>query len=159
MADGFTVDASEVTQLAADLGEVPKVAGRYIRAAVEVTARKIKDDWNENLYSEGHARLTSKSVDYDIAVGHGFAGGEFSWLRGEIGPNLTTKSHLQAAIAGLIEEGTVNNPPQGVGAAALERAEEDFERGLSKALEDAEKAALTDASAVRSAGAVMRGSY
>lgn len=156
--DGFTVDASDVHKLAAQLGEVRSLAGRYIRQAMEVSARHVKDDWGDNLYSDGHARRTKYSVDYDIRV-NAFKDLGRSTITAEIGPNLKTRSHLQAAIAGLIEEGTRNNPAQGIGHGALKRAEVDFERGLSNALADAERAALTDASIVLSAGAVIRGSY
>ncbi len=135
MADGFSIDASELDRLATDLGNVPGTAGRFIRSAVEVTARNVKDDWREELPKDGHARALPYAVGYDIKTLHAFGA---SVIQAEIGPD---KERPQGALGNLVEFGSVNNPPQGVGHGALQRNQADFERGLSKALEDAERAA------------------
>lgn len=159
MPDGFTVDDSELRQFAADLGEVPKTAGRYVRAAVEVSARHVKDTWSEDAAGQLGASRYPKSITYDVKTAYLFGQ---SVVEAEIGPD-KDRSGLQGPLGNLIEFGTAADgglsSKVGTGAAALQRTADDFERGLSKALEDAENAAATDASVVRSAAAVVRGSY
>jgi hypothetical protein len=124
--------SSDFDRLQADLGRVRGVAP-LVKVAVERTARRIKDDWNSHLYHEGHARLTSGSVTYDMKNQAGARGG--SDITAEIGPEL--HRGRQAAIAGLIETGSVHNPPHGYGAAALHRNEDDFHHGLEEAVAEA----------------------
>lgn len=153
MVDGFTVDNSEIVNLAADLGAVPDVAGRFIRKAVEVSSRRIKDDWKEQATGFVHAPAFPYSIGYDIATVNAFGA---SVIQSEIGPD---KERRQGALGNLMEFGSVNNPTMGLGAGALERAEDDFQHGLEQALADAEHVAGVDGSVSRSAGAVIRGSY
>lgn len=157
--DSFTVDTSEVDRFAADLGKVPETAGRYLRTAVEVSARHVKDDWRENAEGQLGASRFPKSITYDVKSAHLFGQ---SVIEAEIGPDKARRG-LQGPLGNLIEYGTAADgglsSRVGTGAAALERTAADFERGLSRALEDAENAALTDGSVVRSAVAVVRGSY
>lgn len=149
--DGFVVDNSELDKLAADLGEVSEDAGRNIPKAVEVTARKIKDDWRDEAKGMAHAPAFPFSVTYDIGsrvdqsfvqaassvISGAFTGGRSTTVVAEIGPD---KGRPQGALGNLIEFGSVNNPPQGLGHGALQRNEADFEKGLSLATRDAERA-------------------
>ena len=151
MADGFVVDTSELDKLAADLGRAPAVAGRFIRQAVEVTARHVKDDWRDAAQGLAHAPAFPYSVGYDIGAGNGLSVGQSasaviaggvtsagsSTVTAELGPD---KDRRQGALGNLIEYGSMNNPPQGLGHGALERNQADFERGLERALSDAERA-------------------
>jgi hypothetical protein len=152
VADGFVVDFSELDRLAADLDEVPKAAGKFIHKAVEVTARNVRDDWRKNASGLAHARAFPFSITYDIGAGYNQTLGQAavsvlsgsistarsSTVTAEIGPD---KTRPQGALGNLIEFGSVNNPPQGLGHAALLRNEADFQRGLEIAIRDAEREA------------------
>lgn len=157
--DGFTVDTSEVRQLAAGLGAVAATAGRYVHSAVKASATHLKDEWRESADGQVGASRYPKSITYDIKTAALLGQ---SVIEAEIGPDKSRRG-LQAPLGNLIEFGSAADgglsSKVGTGAAALERTAEDFERGLSKALEDAENAALTDASFVRSTAAVVRGAY
>lgn len=130
----MSVDWREFQELARDLGAVPETAGKNIRQAVEVTARKTKDHWRDGAKGMAHAPGHPFSVSYDMK---GFEGFGASVVSAEIGPD---KSGPQGALGNLIEFGSRNNPPQGIGQAALHANEEDFARGLDIALRDAEEA-------------------
>lgn len=153
------IDDSEVRQFASDLGEVARTAGRYIRSAVEKSAREVKDQWREDAEGQLGTRRFPKSIDYDVTTLQAFG---VSVIEAEIGPNKSTQGR-QAALGNLIEFGGKTDggllSRRGIGEAALERVEGDFEYGLSKALEDAENAAAVDSSLTGQAGAVIRGSY
>lgn len=135
MADGMGFDFSDVLKLAASLGEVLEGSGRNIRKAVEVTARRIKDDWRKDAAGSSLAPGGDRAISYDLKGGNGIRGSEIS---AEIGPELRGAGSL----VGLLEYGVPGrNGPRGYGAAALERNQEDFQKGLEIALEQAEKAA------------------
>jgi hypothetical protein len=153
VSDGITVDFSEIDQLSASLGQVRANAGKYIRSAIAVTAKNIDKDWERESKGMAHAPAFPYSITYDISTFSGFG---FSVIQADIGPD---KDRPQGALGNLIEFGSVNNPPQGLGHGALQRNEADFEKGLSLALEDAEHDAGVDGSLGASAGAVIRGSY
>lgn len=136
MADSIDFDFSDISRLAADLGAVPARAGTFVRQAVEFTARNVKDEWNRQLYDVGHAKLTGHSVTYDVDAVAG-AGG--SAVTADIGP--VKGSGRQAGLVLLLEVGSVNNPPHGAGAGALQKNQPDFMRGLGEALRDAERTA------------------
>jgi hypothetical protein len=134
MADGFQVDFSDVLRLAASIEEAPAAASRRIRQAVVVTARNVKDDWQEPLKGSATIPGGARSVSYDITGGHGIRAEE---IRADIGPVLEG----QGPIVGMLEYGTPSIGPRGYGAAALEKNQEDFQRGLQIALEQAEREA------------------
>lgn len=153
MTDSIRVDFSEVDQLAASLDRVPVTAGKYIHSAVAVTSKNIDKDWEKEALGMVHAPAFPYAVGYDISVFQGFG---ISTIKSEIGPD---KNRPQGALGNLIEFGSINNPPQGLGHGALQRNEADFVRGLAIALEDAEHDAGVDRSVGASGGAVIRGSY
>jgi hypothetical protein len=126
MNDSISTDFSELSKLAADLGEVPKAIGPFVRKAVEVTARKVRDDWRDNAKGMPHAPAFPSSITYDLKGGNGVRGSE---IDAEIGPD---KSRPQGALGNLIEYGSVNNPAQGLGHGALQRNQEDFVTGLEQ---------------------------
>lgn len=127
-------DFSEVTKLAASLGEVADGAGGFIRKAVEVTARNVDRDWTKPLQGSSRVPQGPKSITYDIKGGEAIRGSEIS---AEIGPELTG----QGPIVGMLEYGTPTTGPRGFGAAALQQNEGDFVKGILLAIGDAEKAA------------------
>lgn len=125
MADGLSIDFSDILKLAADLGDVPKTAGRNIRKAVEVTARHVKDDWREPLQGSALLPRGPYSISYDIK-------GTGRSVEAEIGPELKG----QGALIGMLEYGTPSTGPTGYGAKALQQNQDDFEKGLLKAIGD-----------------------
>ena len=135
--------ADDLAALARDLGEVPANATDNIRAAVEYTARGIKDDWSETLKGaagRGSLGFVPYTVDYAMGVTGGVLGVLWSaanvrGIEAEIGPNLTKK---QGPFAGWFERGAVDGvPATHAGEKAAKANEADFEQGLSKAIADA----------------------
>lgn len=120
------VDFSELNKLAADLQKAPESVGPLARKAVEVTARKVKDSWRENAQGMAHAPAFPYSISYDIE-------GSFGQIDAEIGPD---KGATQGALGNLIEFGSRNNAPQGLGHGALQDNEQDFVDGLQRAVDD-----------------------
>lgn len=140
--------ADDLNQLAADLSRAPLEAWGPLSQALEVSARHIKDDWNENLGGQANAgsafRHIGRSVDYTVAVSGaslaraalGQSGG--TGLQAEIGPNLARQ---QASMAGWFEEGMRNIPALHPGHAALNKNEQDFVDGVAKAVDEGLKKA------------------
>lgn len=134
MADGFSIDFSDLAKLAADLGEVPKDAGDNVRKAIEVSARNIKDDWKGKLAGARQLGGAQRAITYDLKGGRGIRG---SQIEAEIGATLGG----QGSLVGILEYGSPTLAPRGYGLKALEDTAEDFQRGLEKAIEDAERSA------------------
>lgn len=132
MGDNIQIDFSDVLRLAASIEEAPAAAGRKIRQAVVVTARNIKDDWRAPLQGSSSVPGGAASVSYDVSGGQGIRAEE---IRAEIGPELKG----QGPIVGMLEYGTPSTGPRGYGAAALEKNQEDFQRGIEIALDQAER--------------------
>lgn len=156
MTDSFSMDFSEVDELVADLGTVASTAGQYVRKAVEVGARNVKDDWRDFARAElagGSAGPFPASITYDVTTFQGFGA---SIIRAEIGPD---KDRPQGALGNLLEFGSVNNAPKSYGANALKANESDFQRGLVAALEDAERVLKGSSSIRGSAAGVIRGRF
>lgn len=124
--------ADDLSRLAADMSAAPKSAWPLIGKALGVTALRVKNDWNENLgggRNQGSAfKHIGRTVDFDIKPLPGSTG-----LDAEIGPNL---GKLQGAMAGWFEEGQANIPALHPGYDAMKKNEDDFERGLARAVED-----------------------
>lgn len=130
MSDGIGFDFSELHTLAADLGDQPKVTGKKLRQAVEVSARNVKDAWAKKLTGENGLPHAPRSITYDIEANPG----DVSRIEAEIG---SERGRLQAPIVTVIEFGAPgqNLAPRGYGLAALAETAEDFEKGLSVAAE------------------------
>lgn len=132
MADGASFDFSELNRLAADLGDVADNAGPLINSAVQFTSNRVKKQARKSVgggqWSAAGAAInyditaTGTSIESEIGYDEPGGGGELGNLRefGAPGRNLAPSSDL------------VN---------ALHANEADFEKGLSKALEDAERKA------------------
>lgn len=116
-------DFSELAALAADLSDAPAEVVPFARKAVEVTARRVKDDWRKGADRTGLHGYAA-SVDYDMKSG----------IAAEIGPN----PEKNQGVFGLVEDanGDVKSAPQHAGRDALEANEEDFCRGLEIAVAD-----------------------
>lgn len=124
MADGISFDFSEISQLAADLGDAPRKIRPNVRKAVEVTARHVRDDWRAPLAGSEMVRGGDRTVSYDINSSD-------DGIEAEIGPELGGVG----AIVGMLEYGTPTAGPTGYGHAALQKNEADFVKGLEIASE------------------------
>ncbi len=148
---GTFVDATEIDRLAVDLGNAPVTAGRYLRAAVDKNAHDIRDTWREKATGLAHAPAFPYSITYDVEVFRGFGS---SVIQAEIGPD---KERNQGALGNLIEYGSVNNPPMGLGHAALEENQADLERGVDLAITDSLADLARGGSLTAAASSVIRG--
>jgi hypothetical protein len=135
MADGFDMDFRGFDELAADLGQVPYEAGETIHKAVQVTSNNIMKSWRDLAKGDPHAPAYPSSISYDVNMYQGLGGGV---IEGEIGPS---KSRRQGALGNLKEFGSQNNSGRGFGAKALDENVSDFEAGIAKAIDDANRAA------------------
>lgn len=124
MADG------DLSRLSRDIRAAGKSAAPFVRKAVEVTARKVKDAARKDYSGAQNLPGAARSISYEIGGGGGIRGGE---IDAEIGPVLGG----QGSIVGLVDEGT----PRAAGKKRLPKAladnADDFEAGLSKAIDDA----------------------
>lgn len=128
MADDF----SELFSLEADLRGAPSSANRFVKKAIEVTARNLKDDWRQGAeISGGYPASYPDSISYDIE----YPGGA---IQAVIGPVLGSTA---GSSAGFLDEplsaAGVDGPIHHAGRNALEANEPDFVRGLEIALFDA----------------------
>lgn len=139
MSEEFSIDNQELDKLSVDLGKVPSTSGKHLRTAVERTARNVKDTWRDNARGLPHAPRFPDSITYDIGANHSlireaFGSGGTDKIVAEIGPD---KDRPQGALGNLIEYGSVNNSPMGLGHGALQANEADLERGITNAIDDA----------------------
>lgn len=141
MADDIKFDTSELSKLAADIGKAPSRSGRTLRQAIEVTATKVRNSAREKSSGLEHAPAFPASITYDIGANHSLlretlGGGGADSIVAEIGPD---KDRPQGALGNLLEYGSINNPPRGIMHGALQENEADFEKGVTKAVDDALK--------------------
>lgn len=122
--------SDDLDSLMRDLGRVPADAGKNVKPALERTAFLAKESWRDHAKrpSGGHAAGFPFSIDYDTKGG-------FPKWEAEIGPNLGSG---QGAL-GILEDspGGVAASPQKARPAIAKRVEEDFEKGLDRAVDDA----------------------
>jgi hypothetical protein len=132
MPDGVQFDFSDIQKLAADLGDVPKDAGKRIRQATEISARKVKDAWKEKLKGTEDVPHGAYTITYDLDAK---PGQDASTITAEIG---SERGRAQAPIVTVIEFGAPgqNLAPRGYGAAALQETQADFVHGLEIAIGD-----------------------
>lgn len=133
-------DFSELTELAADIESAPGKLPRYLRKAVEVTARNVKDGARERVSRRKGFSQAAGAINYDVEdVSNGLTTGG---VDAEIGYN----KHWRAGRLGnLIEFGAPGStnrlPPGGELQDALHEQRGDFETGIERAVDDALKAA------------------
>jgi len=131
MADGVHIDTSELDTLVADFGKVMKATPENVAKAVAVSARKVKNDWQEPVKGSESLPGGASTITYDM-VGASNAILNRSAISAEIGPELRG----QGPLVGMLEYGTPNTGPRGYGLEALRKNADDFERGIAKAVED-----------------------
>ena len=120
-----TFDFSELSKLAADLGEAPETMRRNVISAVKFTSFNVKRDWQAPLKGSEMLPKGAYTITYDIGVTD-------SEITSEIGPKLGGVGGL----VGVLEYGTPTTPPTGYGHAALQKNEEDFVKGIGLAAGD-----------------------
>jgi hypothetical protein len=135
MADDF----SELEALATHLSAAPVETAPFVKKALEVTARNLKDEWRSRARVSGsYAKSYPESISYDVHEFSGFGGGE---IYAEVGPKLHT---TPGASSGFLEEGGggVDGPAHHAGRDALEQVEPDYHKGIEIALADGLEKAL-----------------
>lgn len=145
MDDSANFDFSELEKLASDLGNVAATAGPFLLSALKVTSGNVKDAANDSIQSDNRSKRwkgIAKAVDYDITTKAGMGG---SSLESEIGYNKTRYGD-RARLGNLREFGApgadgVPLTPHNDLVNALHKNEGDFVRGVTAALNDAEKVA------------------
>lgn len=130
MAD---IDSSDIFKLSADLGEAADNVGPFLGKALGITSLKIKRTWAEKVGSGLNPALPY-AIDYTVK---GSAGKGGSFVESEIGFN---KGRRAGALGNISEYGTLFHPARGFGAASLAENEEDFEKGIDLAVENALRA-------------------
>lgn len=126
--------ADDLFSLARDLGEIPKETGPFVRKAIEVTARHIKDQIKDEYSGARNLPDAARSISYDI---QGSTGARLGGISAEIGPELGG----QGSVVGLVDEGAPRTPGRHRITKALADNTDDFESGLDKAIADGLKAA------------------
>lgn len=126
--------ADDLNALARDLGDIPKATAPFVRKAVEISARNIKD-LIKNEYSGARALPgASRSISYDLK---GSTGARLGGISAEIGPSLGG----QGSIVGLVDEGAPRTPGRKRLPKALNQESPGFEQGIQKAIDDGLRAA------------------
>lgn len=113
-------------RLEADLLGAPPIVNRNVKKAIEVTARNVKDDWQQGADRSGLSGYAA-DIDYELKAGQGE-------ISAEVGPTIGDSGSF-----GLVEDagGGVRSAPQHAARDALEANEPDFIRGLEIAVFDA----------------------
>ena len=133
MADGADFDFSELDHLSADIAEAAAGVKSRLPTALGMSAGKIKDAWRDKLEGSETLPALPYAVTYDVEEINLFG---VDVVRAEIGFD---KSRTQGPLGSISEYGTPSTPPRGYGHAALEETQEDFQRGVEKALADSLK--------------------
>lgn len=131
MADGIDFDLSELNAFSADLGKVSDNAGENILKAITGTSLGVKKAWQEPLKGSPSLPQLPYALSFDVVA-------DGREVVSEIGFD---KEKPQGPLGNVSEYGTPSITGRGYGIAALEKNANDFEHGLSVALEQAEKAA------------------
>lgn len=144
--DEINFDFTELTKLAADLGQVAEKTGPFLRTAFVVTSGKVKDDAIESVKTNQPSRrwkgLSQAAIDYDIKAD--LVGGN-SVITSEIGYN-PARYGKRAKLGNLREFGApgadgVPLAPHNDLLNALHKNEKDFVKGIADATRDGERAA------------------
>lgn len=96
------VDASETTDLVADLSRVPAKVVAAVEAATHKAAHNIKTQMAADAENSGHYKRFSAAITYDRKFGSPTA------IEYEVGPD---KDRPQGALGNILYFGTSNNAP------------------------------------------------
>lgn len=126
--------ADDLNALARDLGEIPKATAPFVRKAVEISARNIKDLIRDEYSGARALPGASRSISYDLK---GSTGSRLGGISAEIGPELGG----QGSVVGLVDEGAPRTPGRKRIPKALNDEAPGFEQGIQRAIDDGLKAA------------------
>lgn len=126
--------ADDLNALARDLGEIPKATAPFVRKAVEISARNIKDLIRAEYSGSRGLPGASRSISYDLK---GSTGSRLGGISAEIGPELGG----QGSVVGLVDEGAPRTPGRKRIPKALNDEAPGFEQGIQRAIDDGLKAA------------------
>lgn len=126
--------ADDLNTLARDLGEVPKATAPFVRKAVEISARNIKDHIKSEYGGARQLPGAARSISYDLK---GTTGSRLGGIGAEVGPELGG----QGSLVGLVDEGAPRTPGRKRITKALADEADGFTRGIEIAIEDGLKAA------------------
>lgn len=134
MAEAITWDLLELDHLAADLGAAGTAAAPFVRKAVEVTARHVKDDTRKVVQDDKYFKRIAGSIDYDLDD-------KLGQVDAEIGYN---KDIPAGRLGNIREYGAPGSPnsiaPHNDLTTALTHNQSDFVKGIEIAASDALKA-------------------
>jgi len=119
-------DASEMDELAADLGKIP---GRMVPkqiAAVEASSKRVEAGWRQRWSGLDHAPHIPHAVTHEMKVRPGE-------VTGIIGPD---KALRQGALGNILEYGTSNNAPIPGGGPSLKAEEPHLLKAITDIAED-----------------------
>ena len=131
MAEAASFDYTDLTKLAVDIGAVPGDTSENVRTAVKVSSLNIKNAWKAKLQGSATLPALPNAVTFDMAE-------SAAGVESEIGFD---KGRKQGALGNISEYGTPKTAPRGFGLASLNENQEDFERGIEIAIDQALKAA------------------
>lgn len=121
LRDNVNADTYEVLDFAEAVAAAAGATAEEARKVVAKGSLNIKNGWKKGWEGIAHAPHLPRAITYDTDVLRGVI------IRGEIGPD---RDKRQAALGNLLEYGSLNNPPNAAGAAALELEQPRFEKAL-----------------------------
>lgn len=137
MTDGLKLDFSELAQLGADLGKVPETAGPFLNSALQFTSKEVARAAQRKVGKRRHFKQAAAAIDYEVTTFQGFG---VSVIQSEIGYD---KEKSAGSLGNLIEFGAPGSlnalTPGNELVTSLHEQEDDFEKGLLRATEDAER--------------------
>ena len=128
-------DFSELRSLSADLGKVAGNTGPFINSAIQFTSNLVKEAAQKSV-SGGDVRWKAlpSAIDYEVTTFQGFGA---SVIKSEIGYN---RDKPAGHLGNVREFGKPKIPPHLDLQTALTANEADFEKGITRAIDDALKA-------------------
>jgi hypothetical protein len=152
MPDGMTSDFGGIADFARRLEQVAVNAGPYLNSALQKTSGLIKEDARASVRAGNKRwRALPRTIDYEISVFQGFGS---TVIQADIGYN---RDFPAAQVGNLREYGSVKVPPHNDLQIAAEKNRADFEDGINRALEDAERILDGGNSLTKSVGDVLGG--
>ncbi|MFE7609245.1 hypothetical protein [Streptomyces celluloflavus] len=127
MSTGTSITITGAIETAASFTRASAALRMTSRQAVEVSARRIKEDARRRISGHPHLPHYPHSITYDLRSS---AAGPWA----EIGPD---KSRTQGPLGNVIEFGTRNNAPIPHIGPAFEAGVPDFVHGMTRAVTDA----------------------
>lgn len=121
--------ADDFDALSRAFDELPRTTAKYLRKAVEVSARNVKDAIRKEYSGSRNLPAAAGSISYDL---HGSTGERLGAISAEIGPDLGG----QGSLVGMVDTGTPTTPGKRRIPKAGEDEAEGFARGIDKAIED-----------------------